>query len=423
MIHRLFRSSQIVPREYRSNFLKLYADIGWWGVLNGTTISFLAIYAARLGANSEQIGLINATPALVTLLFSLPAGIWITQQSIKNAIVRTAIIQRVYYLFFILLPFYLSAQQQIPVIIIFVLLMNIPGAVLVVGFNAYYAQIVPEEWRAYVTGIRNAILAFTTIVISIVSGLILNHFPFPIGYQIVFAMGFIGGVISTYYLWRIEVSDANHKPTERLSAANDASQPGNVIKVYAERYTRNLHLEVWKGPFKKVLFAMFGLHLAQYLPIPIFPIYSVQALKLNDQVISLGTAIFYGAVFIGSTQLSKVTSRIGNRKTTAVGLFLLGGFPLILSLANGPFLYLVANLFGGIAWSLVGGAMYNYVLENTPPDQRPTYLAWFTLAANAAILIGSLSGPLIGNVIGLIAALVLFGILRIIMGLAILRYG
>ncbi|NTW12734.1 MAG: hypothetical protein HGA30_05425, partial [Anaerolineales bacterium] len=57
MLNRLFRQTA-VPPEYRPNFLHLYLDIGWYGVLSGSAINFLNIYAARIGATGFQIGLI-----------------------------------------------------------------------------------------------------------------------------------------------------------------------------------------------------------------------------------------------------------------------------------------------------------------------------------------------------------------------------
>ena len=73
-IHRLFRSPQPVPLEYRRNFLHLYLDIAWWGLLNGSVLVFLNIYASRLGASTFQLGLLTASPALVNLLLTFPAG-------------------------------------------------------------------------------------------------------------------------------------------------------------------------------------------------------------------------------------------------------------------------------------------------------------------------------------------------------------
>jgi predicted MFS family arabinose efflux permease len=78
---------------------------------------------------------------------------------------------------------------------------------------------------------------------------------------------------------------------------------------------------------------------------------------------------------------------------------------------------------GGLAWSLVGGAASNYILERIPPDNRPAYLAWYNLALNAAVLLGSLGGPLIADYLGLAVTLVLAAASRLLAGLALWRWG
>jgi hypothetical protein len=62
----------------------------------------------------------------------------------------------------------------------------------------------------------------------------------------------------------------------------------------------------------------------------------------------------------------------------------------------------------------VSGALTNNLLEKIPSERRPAYLAWYNLALNAALPLGSLSGPLVANVIGLRTALLIFGGLRLL---------
>ena len=93
-----------------------------------------------------------------------------------------------------------------------------------------------------------------------------------------------------------------------------------------------------------------------------------------------------------------------------------------LAVSRGLGLFLVGSAFGGLSWALVGGAMVNYVLEKVPEDRRPDYLAWYNLALNAALLLGSLTGPFIAGLIGVPATLFLSTGLRFLMALAILRW-
>jgi hypothetical protein len=79
---RTFRPAQPVPEEYRQIFKHLYLDIAWFGLLSGSTIAFINVFATRMGASTQQIGMLSAAPALVNLLFALPAGTWLSKRSI-----------------------------------------------------------------------------------------------------------------------------------------------------------------------------------------------------------------------------------------------------------------------------------------------------------------------------------------------------
>ena len=111
MLTKLFRQSA-VPAEYRSNFLHLYLDIGWFGVLSGSAINFLSIYATRIGATASQIGLIGAMSAIVTLLLAIPAGRWLRTQDTGRAIFWTSVLYRLGYIPLIFLPCSLTRKGR-----------------------------------------------------------------------------------------------------------------------------------------------------------------------------------------------------------------------------------------------------------------------------------------------------------------------
>jgi hypothetical protein len=78
---------------------------------------------------------------------------------------------------------------------------------------------------------------------------------------------------------------------------------------------------------------------------------------------------------------------------------------------------------GGFLFAMMNGAYINYMLENIPPNDRPSHLAWYAIILNIAILTSSLTGPAIANMVGLVNALIIVGVLRILAGLAILKWG
>ncbi len=413
MFRRLLRAPAPVPEAYQKIFNHLYWDIAWFGVLSGSSIAFLAVYAARLGASTLQVGLLGAMPAVINLALAIPAGRWLERRSVHQGVFWTAVLYRIGYLLWIPLPWILNPSGEVWALIVLSLLMGIPGTALAVGFNALFAEAVPPEWRAHVAGIRNVMLSVVYVITSLVSGFILEHVPFPTGYQIVFTLGFIGAAMSTYHLYFV-------RP---VAPAAPPSRPAEPATSPAPELRRALRTDVWRGPFGRTLLVLLGFHLAQYAAVPIFPIYFVRQLHLSDDAIGVGTALFYLTVLLGSTQLARISHRWGHKKVTGVGVALMSVYPIMLTFARDASLYWVTSFLGGFIWAMVGGALANYLLEKVPSDDRPAHLAWYNIVLNAAILAGSLGGPAIAEQIGLVNMLLLAGVLRLLAGLAILRLG
>src|SRR5215213_9755002 len=173
MLAKLFQQSTI-PDEYRQNFSHLYLDIAWFGVLSGSAVNFLIIYATRLGATALQIGLVGAMPAVVTLFLAIPSGRWIQTQNTNKAIFWSSVFYRVGNIPFIFLPWLFKESSQIWAIIGLTFLMAIPLTPLGVGFNALFAEAVPAEYRAHVAATRNVMLSITFMITSLISGYILE---------------------------------------------------------------------------------------------------------------------------------------------------------------------------------------------------------------------------------------------------------
>ncbi len=431
----IVHSSRPIPAAYRSNFLHLYLDIAWFGVLAASAAAFVTVYAARQGASALQIGLFSAGPAVMNLAFTLPTGRWLERQAVDAAVSWAAILHRLFYLLWVPLPLLLGAEGQVWALVATTLLMSIPGTALAVGFNALFAEAVPPEWRGHVAGARNALLSITFVAVSLLCGYILDALPFPTGYQVVFGIGFVGAAMSTLHLWFV-VPRPDGQPRRRVGRGlgdlawpgrfrflPDSLQPGVALRFLARGRSREVGdrrdgpiraPEVLRSPFGRLLAVLFAFHVTVHLAVPLFPLHWVNNLGLVDQEIGYGTAVFYGSVFLGSIQLERLVRRLGNQGVTAVGAMVMAFYPACMALAQGLGLFLLGSAAGGIGWSLVSGALTNYLLDKIPDDRRPAYLAWYNLALNAALLLGSLTGPLVANAIGLRTALLIFASLRLL---------
>jgi len=413
----LFNQSDI-PEKYRANFQHLFFDIGWFGVLSGTAVNFLNVYATRLGATGFQIGLLAAMAAAVNLFLAIPAGRWIEKQRhTGRAVFWSSVLFRAGYVLWIPLPWLFDKQGQIWALIILAFLMAIPLTPLGVGFNALFAEAVPERFRAHVAGTRNFTFAIAYMLTSFGAGYILKNLPFEIGYQVIFAIGAFGAAMSSYHIYHV-------RPLEETSPLRSAPQPDPTPRAESSRgFKSALRLDILGTPFRYILLALFFFHLTHYLPTPLYPLFNVRVLNLNDNNIGVGTALYYLTVLIGSTQFRRIAHRYGNKKVTGWGIGSMALYPFLLAAAHTVWQFYIVSFIGGFLFAMVNGAYINYMLEHIPQNDRPAHLAWYTIVLNIAILASSLAGPVIADMVGLPNSLIVVGVLRIFAGLAILKWG
>jgi MFS family permease len=425
MLNKLFQQSDIPPK-YHSNFIHLYLDIAWFGVLSGSAVNFLSIYATRLGATGFQIGMLSAVSAIINLMLAIPAGYWIEQRPIGRAVFSTSVYYRLGFLLWIFLPWMFTNQQQIWALIGITFLMAIPFTPLSVGFNALFAASVPIQYRAHVAGIRNVTLAITYMLTSLLSGYLLKNIPFPTGYQIVFAIGFFGAAMSSLHLYFIKPlpAESTAPQTAPVLRPTEASKDASISQARPARGILSaLRLDIWSTPFRNILLALLAFHLTYYITTPLYPLFNVHILKLNDNNIGIGTALYYLTMLIGSTQFRRVAHRYGNKTVTALGVMGMALYPFLLALSHEVWQFYGISFLGGFTWAMVGGAYANYMLEHIPHDDLPAHLAWYNIVLNFSILASSLLGPAVAGLIGLAPALIVFGILRVIAGVVILKWG
>lgn len=423
----------LLTPELRTNFRHLYADIFWFGVLAGSTLSFVAVFATRLGATGFQISLLTAGPGVVNLLFSLPAGRWLEGRPLIRASFWSAVLSRFGYLVLIPLPLLLGESPQIWAIVIITLIMSVPGTLLAIGFNALFADVVPPDWRGEVVGRRNAIVAVSMTVSVLLSGQLLDMIIFPYNYQIVFGLGALGALLSTYHVGRLR--GLSGEPPERVGRPiRDQASSGWLrlgglrLSIGLRFLTRSqgkplLRPDLLNSSFGLLLATFLAFYAFQYTTIPLFPLFQVRVLDLTDSAISLGSSLFYAVMFLASLRLSSLSARYGHRRVMVFGALIFIFYPLLLGLATDATLFWIASIFGGAAWAIVSAGMINRLMEVVPDDERPAYMALHNLVLNLGILSGSLLGPALGEWIGLREAILLGAGLRLLAGVLLWIWG
>lgn len=407
-ITRLFRSSQPVPRELTSNFFHLYLDMSWWGLYAGSTVTFLNVYAVRVGATPVEIGWLAAAPALITMLFSLPGGRLVNRLPATKTTAISAFLARFLFLGYALIPLLVPQSLQVKAIFIVTLVLAVPNTIVFISFNKFFVEAVPSEWRGMVVGRRNALYSIISFLTALLCGQILSSMAFPLGYEIVFAIGFLGGIMTVNHISRVKTTDPILPPSQ--SPAHQKRRLLPEVDGQARRYI-------------KVVGLLFFFNTVNSMLGPLLPEFTVHSLRLTDGMISVASAVSSMLVFMVSLFVGRLTNRIGNRRGTAWGAMLLSVNTLILVFTHSVSLFLVSVVIGGIASGVLNAAQYNFNLDNVPLKNRGDWFGWNVLAGNASILVGSVVGPLIARAMDIPSAFLVFAVLRLLGGLMILWWG
>jgi MFS family permease len=282
----------------------------------------------------------------------------------------------------------------------------VPGTLLAIGFNSMFVEVVPPQERGQVVGWRNALVAISLTATSLVCGRLLDWVPFPLNYQAVFTVGAFGGAMSSFHLSRIRRLQATAKPVARPLRG----------------YKSLLRLDLLRGAFGPFIAVYLAFYVFQNIPVPLFPLAFVRALHLTDGTISLGNALFYGTMFLASTQLGRLSGRWGHRRVLILGALFYGLYPLLIASARDATLFWTASFLGGMAWGLTGAGLINRLMERVPPDDLPAHMALHNLALNLGMLGGSLIGPALANAFGLREALLMSGGLRLLGGVLLMLW-
>ena len=414
----------------RRNFRRLYWDVFWYGVFNGSTLTFLAVYAARLGASTLQIGLLTSGPAIINLILSMPASLLLQRWPVTRATFFSAILNRAWYFLPVILPLLVGAKDQVWSLVVISIMSAIPGTMLTIAANAMVAEVVPIEERAQLIGRRVALVSMTLTASSLLSGWLLDRITFPLNYQVVFGLGFLGAAVSAYHLWFIRSPKTLMPPPD--AARLDSGRAGTIelekVAFTVSQALRSLvqssgtggktlfRLDLLRGPFGPFMASYLAFYTAFFLPMPIFPLFWVKDLRLADSSISLGNSLFYAAMLGFSLLLPWMSRRFSQRRLLIGSAVMFSLYPLLTGVAHGPVTFFIACVVGGSAWGVGAGASINRLMERVPEDDRPAHMALHNLAFNLGMLLGAMAGPLLGDLAGLRTGLLVAAGLRLAAG-------
>lgn len=380
------------PRGATSrNAWYLYQDLVWLGFTSAAN-SYINVYAIRLGASNQLLGLRASLPSLIVVLLRIPAAHLMEHTpDRKKLIVRSLFIARLFYFLIFLLPWIgnLPLLREIPqaqLLVWMVILMGLPNVLSSAGWDSFFADVVPPQNRARVVSTRSTMTHLLNLTVVPLMGAFLDWAAFPWNYQLIFLVAFTGAMLSTWQVTKIRVPATAQPPRTKTKALN-LQETRRILQQSPE--------------FGALVLATFVYQWAVSIASPLYNIYFVQRLGATDSWIGLRMTLASLASIIAFRIWPQQVERHGERAILRIATPMMMLFPLLTglsrSLTPNLFIVMLPRLFGaGVMLS-----RYGILLRACPDDRRPTYIAIYAIMNNVAAFIAPLVGVQLEGWIGI----------------------
>ena len=406
---RWFRVRQL-SREDR-NILYFGIDTALQGLMMGGAFTFISVFIVRLGASKLMVSLLTSLPAVVMMLFSIPAGQFVQRRRDYIRVTNwTRVFHRGSVLVVALLPFFVH-KYLVEIIIAVWALKSIATALLQSSWMAVVAQVIPPTRRPSVNGARWAVLSLVTAVAVAVFGYILDRLPFPLNYQIVFLVSFAGGVAGMYFFASMRIPEN----TPEVTSKGDQGAP-------RERLTRYVQTLAGAPAFLRYEAVTFILRIGLNLPTALYSIYWIRHLNASDLWIGWQATAGKLALIAGYFLWGRIVSRRGHHVPLLICTIGVGLYPVLMGLVTDQVWLPVVAIVQGFFITGINLAFFDTLLAVCPAENRPNFIALNSLLSSLAIFLAPLVGSLLAGWIDVRAVFYVAGAIHLVAALLFWRF-
>jgi MFS family permease len=256
------------------------------------------------------------------------------------------------------------------------------------AWTVLVGDLVPPRLRAQYFGNRNLMIMLAALLVAPLAGWLIKEGngwldqPF-LGYQAVFALAFLTGLVGTVCFVLIPEPHRAHRP--RATTGTTTGLWGAVASNRA---------------FLGLVVSGFVWNLALQVAAPFFNVYLVRHLGASAATVGAlaGVNTLFG--LLGSGLFGRVMDRMGALKTQAFTGLLIPIIPTAWIWVTAPWQVGVLEAYAGLIWAGYNLANFALLLELTPDSHRPQAVALYQTVVFTSAVVGPLLGGWLADTFG-----------------------
>ncbi len=393
------------------NIWYLYVEVFWSGIFMAV-VAFNATYALRLGASNTMIGWLSSIPSLLAMAVLVPSARLLESKSNRAPWIRGSLyLGRAAFIGAALSPWLVRGRAAEAVIFVLIA-RTIPMTFFSAGFEPLFADVIPLRDRAKVVSTRNIIQSVTVAACTFLFGRWLDvaaRIPwaeFPVNFQVTYVVGAIAGVVSAYYVSRVEVPET---PVIGHASAKLGSLPR--LGAVREQVRTMVHEN---RDFVRIVVNTFVFNFGAWLVGPLYIIFFIKQLSASDGWVGLNTTLAQIGVIGGYLLWRRVMDRRGTAWTLRFTVPLSAAYAFLVAFFPSLNLILVWGILINLVNSGLNLSHGNTLYMLCPPDRRATYLAVFATVSNVGAFVAPMLGVTLSAVIDIRWLLLIGGVIRLL---------
>ncbi|HLC76649.1 MAG TPA: MFS transporter [archaeon] len=369
------------------------------------TSTFITPLALALKATNAEIGVLSAVQDLAHTVAQVPGAkltgyysrksIWLLSQTTSKILLWIPII---------LLPF-LPINNPVTLLIALMFFVAFFSGLRAPAWSSLMGDLVPLKTRGRYFGMRNMITGLAGLATTIVSGLLVTYY----GFSVIFIGAILFSIVSIFFFMRM------YEPTFK--------------RVFHYRHEFNFNPKHWSTSLSVnkalVIFTvyLFFMNFAVEIAAPFYTVYMLKDMNIGYLWFAIITT-FAAAVRIFSFKYwGRISDRFGSRKILIVTGFFACFTPFMWLFVSNPYEIIILKVLDGFVWAGMDLVVFNYLLDVTPANKRPQYVANHNFFAGMGVVLGALTGGFLAELLQSSTFLWFYGLQIVFLVSFILRLG
>lgn len=341
--------------------------------------SFLTPFALDLKATPTDIGVMASAHNLAYTASQIPGAKATEIWGRKKIWLASRILSRVVFLIPLILVPFLGLQNPVLWVILFSSLIYFSMGFSTPAWTSIIGDLVSPEIRGRYFGKRNMLMGVSSIIATVAAGYVLSLYGFPM----IFILFAVLGMLSIPFF--MKMYEKPFRPVFHYKH-RFALNPGQ----WAPAIRANRGLAIFTT---YLVFMNFAVMIAA----PFYAVYMLRELHMGYALFASLITLGVAARIISFKYWGRLNDKFGSRRTLIVTAFLAVFIPLFWLFAGDALAVAAIMIIDGLIWAGFDLVTFNYLLDITPAERRPQYVANHNFFAGLGVMLGALAGAILAS--------------------------